>query len=85
MAEARSHQVTDGWIRLWQGADRVWRVTWEPYAGREGYPGHTFSPGDADLPNDWPYTNDPDDLMRWAIARFSRLGTEQARSEDAGE
>jgi hypothetical protein len=73
VAEARSHQVTDGWIRLWQGA------------GREGYPGHTFSPGDADLPNDWPYTNDPDDLMRWAIARFSRLGTEQARSEDAGE
>ena len=50
----------------------IWRVSWLPDEpdSRGQLSGRTYTPGDADLPSDFPATNDPDDLMEWAVRRW---------------
>ena len=62
--------VNTGKVDVWLGEDDNWRVTWRPERGHKDYPGHTFSPKDRDLPHDYPRTQNPDDLMAWAVNRF---------------
>ena len=70
----RSEEIAGaGWIRVSRGdQDKVWRVTWLPRHDRDDLlPAETFSPAHPDdLPDDWPETNDPDDLMHWAVDRY---------------
>jgi hypothetical protein len=73
-----------GWIRVSRGdPDKVWRITWLPRHDRDDLlPAETFSPADPDnLPDDWPKTNDPDDLMRWAVNRYKGMGTNWVQPE----
>lgn len=79
----RSEEIAGaGWIRVSRGdQDKVWRVTWLPRHDRDDLlPAETFSPAHPDdLPDDWPDTNDPDDLMHWAVNRYEG----QVESPDA--
>ena len=70
-----------GWIRVSKGdQDKVWRVTWLPRHDRNDLlPAERFSTADPDgLPDDCPKTNDPDDLMRWAVTRYEGMGIDRA-------
>lgn len=67
--DLRREQVATGWIEVWKqrGHDGVF-VTWLPYKGQPGYPGHTYPPGDSTRPA----TNDPDELLSWARGRWGK-------------
>ena len=43
----------------------VWRISWAPNEGVEGWPGRTYSPADADLPDGYPGSHDKDALLKW--------------------
>ena len=64
--------------------DKVWRVTWLPRHDRDDLlPAETFSPAyPDDLPDDWPDTNEPDDLMHWAVNRYEGQSRIQTRVSD---
>jgi hypothetical protein len=83
MQERTEEIAGAGWIRVSRGdQDSVWRVTWLPRHDRDDLlPAETFSQAAPDLPDDWPETNDPDDLIRWAFKRYEGMDTVWAQTE----
>ena len=70
--QPREELVAGGWIRVWlEPCLGLWLVTWMPHDGDPDYPGRTLIPGADLMPDDLPTSNDPEDLMRWARARWS--------------
>jgi len=68
----RTQRVQKGNIDVWVDEDGICRVSWlpdEPYPDGE-FSGRTYTPGDPDLPNDFPSSNDPDEVLAWAVARW---------------
>jgi hypothetical protein len=43
----------------------------EPFIKLSGFSGRTHTPGDADLPDGFPVSTDPREVMTWAIERWS--------------
>lgn len=68
--EEHRERVANGWFTVWKHEDGLFRVSWEPDEGSEDHPGHTYSPGDSDLPADLPDSNDPGELTVWARTRW---------------
>jgi hypothetical protein len=69
--DPRIFRLPYGRVSIRQALDGVWRVSYDPDEDQEeGYPGHTFAPGDPTLPADYPATNNPDDLELWARGRW---------------
>jgi len=69
--QPRIVRLATGQITIRRTLDGVWQVSYDPDERPADYPGHTFAPGDPDLPSDYPRTNDPDDLEAWARNRWS--------------
>ena len=70
----RRERLSDGWLDLRRDAEGVWRLRWTPDKSHPGYPGTTFSPGDAYLPSDHPGFDDPDALIAWGRKQFELKG-----------
>jgi hypothetical protein len=68
----RRERLADGWMDLFRDEDGVWRIAWHPDEGKLGYPGRTYSPGDADLPPDYPGADDSDKLLEWGRKRWRK-------------
>jgi hypothetical protein len=68
--EARIVRLSHGQVTIRRALDGVWQVSYDPDERPADYPGHTFAPGDPELPSDYPQTNDPDDLEEWARNRW---------------
>ena len=69
--QPRIVRLASGQITIRRTLDGVWQVSYDPDERPADYPGHTFAPGDPDLPSDYPRTNDPDDLEAWARNRWT--------------
>ena len=69
--EPRIVRLASGQTTLGRTLAGVGQVSYAPDERPADYPGHTFAPGDPDLPSDYPRTNDPDDLEAWARNRWS--------------
>jgi hypothetical protein len=82
-AATRLHHVTDsdyrrerlqnGWIDLHRGEEGVWRISWAPDEGHPDFPGRTYSPGDPDLPDDYPGPDDVEALIAWGRQRWGSV------------
>ena len=68
----RSERLANGTLEVWTHEDGNLRLTWLPDRGVAGYPGHTFSPDDEGLAEDFPRTGGAADLMAWG--RKQRFG-----------
>jgi hypothetical protein len=67
----RRERLTRGWLDLRQGdAAGAWRLAWNPAPGEPDWPGHTYSPGDDDLPMDYPDPADVEELVAWGRKHF---------------
>lgn len=56
---------------MWRNeGETSWRVTWLPDEGDPDHPGHTYTPGDVDMPRDFPGGDDPDAILAWAKERW---------------
>lgn len=47
-----------------------WRLAWSPHDGEPDWPGRCYSPGDQDLPSDYPPADDLDALIKWGRRHF---------------
>ena len=64
-------RLTRGWIVLCQDSTGAWCLAWDPDGGEPDWPGHTYSPADADLPSDYPSDSaDPAALVGWGRKHF---------------
>jgi hypothetical protein len=73
--DERHVRVGRGWVHLRRpNGERDWHISWEP--PHEDFPAVTYSPGDTGVPDDFPETEDADELLAWARERWGeRLGT----------
>jgi hypothetical protein len=55
-----------GWLALFQREGDGWWLAWTP----DGGPSRTYSPGETNLPSDYPGAEDPEQLLAWARHRF---------------
>lgn len=62
--------MDQGMVEVWMHEDGQPRITWLPDRGQPGYPGRTYSPGDADLPEDFPREQTMASLMEWGLRRW---------------
>jgi hypothetical protein len=47
-----------------------WLLSWRPHYGEPDWPGHTYSAGDKDLPEDYPASDDVEALIEWGRSHF---------------
>ena len=66
----RRERLASGWLDLRRDDQGIWRISWVPDSGHPDYPGRTYSPGDVDLPDDYPGADDPDALVEWGRRRW---------------
>jgi hypothetical protein len=67
----RTERLGRGNLDLQQNAETgEWSLSWNPDHGEPDWPGHTYSPGDDDLPDDFPGPDDPDALIAWGRGHF---------------
>ena len=52
------------------GQTGKWRLAWSPHDGEPDWPGHSYSPGDKDLPSDYPPADDLTALIDWGRRHF---------------
>ena len=57
--QPRIVRLSSGQITIRRALDGVWRVSYDPDERPADYPGHTFAPGDPDLPSDYPQDERP--------------------------
>lgn len=70
-ANFRRERLARGWLDLYYDADAgAWRLAWGPDYAEPDWPGHTYSPGDDDLPSDFPAAADFDALVEWGRKHF---------------
>ena len=58
-------RLKSGWIDVNRDEGGVWRISWAPDEGVDGWPGRTYSPADSDLPEGYPGSQDKDALIEW--------------------
>jgi len=65
-------RLETAWVQASKDEHGVCRVTWLPHEPDEHgrLSGRTFSPGDGDLPDDFPVSDDLEDYLSWAVRRW---------------
>jgi hypothetical protein len=67
----RTEHLMRGNLDLRRNAETgTWRLAWSPHYGEPDWPGHCYSPGDWDLPGDYPPADDLDALIKWGRRHF---------------
>jgi hypothetical protein len=67
----RRERLRRGWLDLFEDPEAgVWGLAWAPDFGEPDCPGHTYSPRDDDLPDDYPDPADVDALVEWGRRHF---------------
>ena len=66
-------RLKSGWIDVNRDEGGVWRIRWAPDEGVEGWPGHTYSPTDPDLPEGYPGSHDKDALIEWGTKLWGNV------------
>jgi hypothetical protein len=88
-ADFKEVRLETAWIQVRRDIKGVILLTWLPHDPdeRDNLGGRTFSPGDGDLPNDYPTSDNLDDYLEWATRRWgpSRFGEEMALEGSGGE
>jgi hypothetical protein len=70
-SEYRMERLTRGNLDLnLDAATGLWILSWRPHYGEPDWPGHTYSPGDKDLPSDFPAPDDVEALLAWGRSHF---------------
>ena len=68
---SRRERFARGWLDLYQDAESgEWRLAWGPDFCEPDWPGHTYSPDDSDLPDDYPDPADVKALVEWGRRHF---------------
>jgi hypothetical protein len=57
---------------VFEDEEGLYNVSWRPARGHPEYPGHLYSPGDRDLPADFPTKATKENLQAWALSRWGR-------------